>query len=258
MQNLKRFTSTVDIPFHNQDRTLIAAHRGFRDGNPQNTMLAYTAAARRGCDIFECDWQTTSDGEIVLYHDDTLDTLTDGTGTVDSYTLSQVQSFNITEMADTAIPNVHIPTARDFLAFARSINMPIFPEIKEVRTTDDIDTMLSLIYEYDMKDLTCISSFNQSDVDYVRSVDPDICVGLVGSSTSPAVYEPVIDQLVEYGNGVLIWRHNNVLAAPDIVTYAHDRGVAIAAWTVINIGLAYQLSQIGVDIIIADGPMRIR
>jgi glycerophosphoryl diester phosphodiesterase len=63
------------------------AHRGLHDRKQiiENTADAAEAAIAKGFAI-ECDVQLTADGEAVVYHDFTLDRLTEGAGRLDAHT----------------------------------------------------------------------------------------------------------------------------------------------------------------------------
>lgn len=54
------------------DKTPIVAHRGDSRLAPEETMAAYRQAVAANADVLEGDVQLTSDGEMVLVHDDTL------------------------------------------------------------------------------------------------------------------------------------------------------------------------------------------
>ena len=53
--------------------TLNIAHRGARSLAPENTLLAAQKGFDAGADLWELDVAMTSDGEIVVIHDDTLE-----------------------------------------------------------------------------------------------------------------------------------------------------------------------------------------
>ena len=61
---------------------LLVAHRGASAVAPENTMSAFRRAIEAGADAVELDVQATSDGQLVVIHDSTLDRTTDGTGAV--------------------------------------------------------------------------------------------------------------------------------------------------------------------------------
>jgi glycerophosphoryl diester phosphodiesterase len=76
------------------------AHQGGEDEAPSNTMFAFKSAiATRGADMLELDVQLTSDGHLVVIHDDTVTRTTDGpTARPDSQirdmTLAAVQALD--------------------------------------------------------------------------------------------------------------------------------------------------------------------
>ncbi|WP_265564303.1 glycerophosphodiester phosphodiesterase family protein [Sphingomicrobium arenosum] len=78
-----------------QDRetTILAAHRGGpAEGYPENHLatLAYNSAAAPM--LFEVDVQETADGHYVLYHDETLEEDSNGSGRIADHTLAELGS----------------------------------------------------------------------------------------------------------------------------------------------------------------------
>src|SRR2546430_524871 len=68
------------------------AHRGLHDQKSviENTPSAFAAAiaARYG---IECDLQVSADGEAMVYHDDALGRLTEGSGRLDAATAAELK-----------------------------------------------------------------------------------------------------------------------------------------------------------------------
>lgn len=84
-----------------------AAHRGLHDkelGLVENTIPAFDAAIERGFAI-ELDLQLTADNDVVVFHDHTLDRLTDETGPVVARTCEDLQKIAIVD-AGTTIPSL--------------------------------------------------------------------------------------------------------------------------------------------------------
>lgn len=71
----------------------VIAHRGAHERHPENTVAAIEAAIAIGCDFVEIDVRTTRDGAYILMHNSTLDATTNGTGPVDSRTLSEIRAL---------------------------------------------------------------------------------------------------------------------------------------------------------------------
>jgi glycerophosphoryl diester phosphodiesterase len=71
------------------------AHRGLHDpgaGAVENTATVFGRAVERGYPI-ECDLQITAEGEAVVFHDDTVDRLTTGSGFVRDKTVPELRSL---------------------------------------------------------------------------------------------------------------------------------------------------------------------
>lgn len=76
------------------ERPILLAHRGGALLAPENTMLAFDKAATLDVDGFEIDIRLTKDEEILVFHDESLDRTTDGSGLVAHLTLEEIQAFN--------------------------------------------------------------------------------------------------------------------------------------------------------------------
>ncbi|HZK35243.1 MAG TPA: glycerophosphodiester phosphodiesterase [Bacillota bacterium] len=78
-----------------QDDFLIFSHRGGLALYPENTMYAFKQSVKRfGADVLELDVHMTSDGQIVVIHDETLDRTTNGSGRVREMGLAQVKRLD--------------------------------------------------------------------------------------------------------------------------------------------------------------------
>ncbi|WP_242633304.1 glycerophosphodiester phosphodiesterase [Arthrobacter sp. S39] len=82
---------TAPSPFLlNAGRPVALAHRGFSREGLENSMAAFRAAVDLGYRYLETDVHTTSDGVLVLFHDETLDRVTDGVGRISELTAAEV------------------------------------------------------------------------------------------------------------------------------------------------------------------------
>ena len=104
--------------------TLHIAHRGGALLAPENTLPAFQRAVERwGTDMLELDVHATSDGELVVSHDPTLQRCTDGHGRIAEHTLAQLQrldaGFHFSTDGGQSFPfrtqGIRIPTFREVL-----------------------------------------------------------------------------------------------------------------------------------------------
>ena len=70
------------------------AHQGGEDEFPSNTMYAFERSLQVGADMLELDVGVTKDGQVVVMHDTTVDRITNGHGTVASFTLSKLRKLD--------------------------------------------------------------------------------------------------------------------------------------------------------------------
>ena len=75
-------------------RVRVIAHRGFSGRTPENTLVAVRMAVAEGADMVELDFQASLDGEIVCFHDDTLDRTTNGSGLVSQTPLARLKQLD--------------------------------------------------------------------------------------------------------------------------------------------------------------------
>lgn len=81
-------------PYVVHDGPLFFAHRGGAKLAPENTLVAFEQGVSFGADCLELDIQMTSDGEVVVIHDPTVNRTTNGRGPVASYTLDQLRHLD--------------------------------------------------------------------------------------------------------------------------------------------------------------------
>ena len=76
------------------------AHRGLHgEGRAENSMSAFKAAVEAGYGI-ELDVRLSGDGELVVFHDDTLNRVVGIDGRVDEYTADQLAGFKLSGTND--------------------------------------------------------------------------------------------------------------------------------------------------------------
>lgn len=130
-------------------RLPIIVHRGAWKEAPENTLEAYAAAMDSGADGVEIDVRRTADGVLYLFHDDDLDRLTKGTGSVRPLSYFELLQFTPKEVYGRATPQTRPPTFAAFLILARQRAMLIHLDIKEPGLEGDIEQLLDLADVWD-------------------------------------------------------------------------------------------------------------
>ena len=83
---------------------LAFAHRG-ADPARENTMAAFRRAVGLGFRYLEIDVRTSADGELVIFHDETLDRVTDGRGRLSDHTWEELSTLRVTGPAADVSPD---------------------------------------------------------------------------------------------------------------------------------------------------------
>jgi glycerophosphoryl diester phosphodiesterase len=117
---------------------LAIGHRGLSASYPENTLISFAAALAAGADGIEGDLHLTSDGFIVLMHDDTLDRTTNCTGRIDAHTLAQLAECNAGYSAVFGNKFGHVP-------------IPLFEEVVALISQPQYDAFWVLDLKQDLK-----------------------------------------------------------------------------------------------------------
>lgn len=83
----------------------VIAHRGASGHAPESSMAALELAHEWGADYLELDIQLTSDGELVAFHDDTLERTSNSEGHINDYTLAELKDLDMGSWFNDAYPD---------------------------------------------------------------------------------------------------------------------------------------------------------
>lgn len=150
------------------------AHRGLHNGTrAENSLSAFSAAVDAGYAI-ELDVRLSSDGELVVFHDDTLDRVTKEKGRVDARTKEELSKIHLNGTEDT------VPTFKEVLSLVGG-KVPLLVEIKEdagkYAATEKVIEVLS---EY--KGDFMIESFNPLALSVIKKRMPHVLRGVLSET----------------------------------------------------------------------------
>lgn len=208
------------------------AHRGLHTPDrsvPENSLEAFRRARERGYG-FELDVQFSSDGRVVVFHDDTLERVTGRTGRVDSFPWEELKRMPLCGTEQT------IPLFSDVLKITEG-GGPLIVELKNgPRNADLCRATLDLLKGY--KGDVCIESFNPFIVSWFRKNAPDMVRGQLSAPYS-VMKKNVGNALIAF---LLSRCAFSFLNRPDFIAYQagkrprgvlrmRKKGVMLFAWT---------------------------
>lgn len=147
------------------------AHRGLhsRDKSvPENSIAAFRLAARAGYGV-ELDVHLSKDGQVVVFHDDTLERVCGVSGRVEDYSYAQLLQFRLCGTEE------RIPLFSEVLGVIRGQG-PIILEVKDGPSNRELcRKVLAQLDGY--RGSVCIESFNPLIVSWFRFHARDLVRG---------------------------------------------------------------------------------
>ncbi len=227
------------------------AHRGASGRAPENTHAAFAAALNLGAEAIELDCQLSSDGELVVIHDETLERTTDGRGPVGERALADLLRLDAGAWFGAEFRGERIPRLADVLAQVRD-RVTLNVEIKSARDIGTIERKLAALVAAERAgEWVVFSSFHPEALRHLRDAAPSARLGVL-CDRDPAAGGLAL--AVELKAEFLIPGRRWIDAA--IVDAAHERGLDVWVWTVNEPGEMRRLMALGVDALFSDYPER--
>ena len=223
------------------------AHRGASEYAPENTLSSFYLGLLQGANGIETDVQRTKDGCLVLFHDDTVDRVSDYSGKVADYTLAELKDMKICGNCTTGFYD-KIVTLREFLEKFSQYDIKFAIELKGAGVEEET---LLMIKEFRIMDKTTFTSFKFEYIEKIKSLCPSARVGWLTTRTDDEAieilksiggeeYAPEAERITE---GLMKkWREN---------------GFGVRAWGVYNTSLMKKMCEFQVDGMTVNFPDRL-
>ncbi len=151
------------------------AHRGLCQSEPENSLTAYKKAYETGSTHLEVDVRLTSDKQIVVMHDDTIDRTTNGSGKVAEMTLAQIQQYKIdVHYSGSAVTTPEtVPSLAEVFDYFKDKDVGFALEIKS-KEYELVSVLKQLMTQYNMFDKLFIITFNTETLSYCNELLPTV------------------------------------------------------------------------------------
>ena len=190
------------------------AHRGLHNSErAENSMSAFKAAVEGGYGI-ELDIRLSKDGQLVIFHDDTLDRVCGREGKVIDFTAEELAEFKLCGTDD------GIPLFSDFLKMVDG-RVPLLVEIKEDPGVNAVSLAACEMLKGYKGDFI-IESFNPLSLRTVKKNYPEVCRGIL--SHRYYEYEQFKKPLYFLLQSLLL----NFLCRPAFIAYDHKHARSFA------------------------------
>jgi glycerophosphoryl diester phosphodiesterase len=226
-------------------RPAITGHRGARGLAPENTLAAFQVAADLKIDGVEFDVQRTTDGHLIVFHDETVERITDGEGDVKTMTLAQIKALDAGIKFASSCRGERIPTLRETFDLLQKTDLLLFVELKDPFKFPGMEAdVIALIREYGLSERCQIRSFYHPSLMVCFQLAPEIPISELWYERLPGDEETLFKTV-----DIL-----HSLYTPEGLAHIHERGQQATAWTVNDLDVARRLTAMGIDGLTTDYP----
>jgi glycerophosphoryl diester phosphodiesterase len=229
------------------------AHRGFSAEGLENSMAAFRAGVDLGFRYLETDVHTTADGVLLLFHDETLDRVTDGRGRVAELPAADVAKARINGREP-------IPTFDELVTQLPEARLNL-----DIKDWGSVRSTAAAIERHQVHHRVLVTSFSDRRRRAVLKLLSQPVASSAGVASSalftllgPARPRPAFRWLMRR-----VLRDVHALQVPvrygrvpvvttGFIRRAHDLDLVVHVWTINDAGEMHRLLQLGVDGIVTD------
>lgn len=244
---------------------VVCAHRGNSADYPENTMPAFRSAAEAGVDCIETDVHLTRDGECVVWHDDSVDRMSNGRGKIGEYRFTELQrldaGYGYTPDGGGSFPfrgrGIRIPALEELLDELPHMRFNI--DLK-ARDPHLVERFAAVVQKCGAERRVLGASFDHATLQLLRRRLPDLATSFSRREAAsflirqklrvlpaPSRTEGLVLQVPVRYSGVTV-------VTSSFIRRAHRNGLYVQVWTVNEADEMQRLLDMGVDGIFTDAP----
>jgi glycerophosphoryl diester phosphodiesterase len=231
---------------------VIFAHRGASAHAPENTLVSFRLAAEHGAPAIELDAKLTGDGQVVVFHDQTLKRTTGAEGRINQWRLADLRQLDAGSFYGLQFAGERIPTLDEVFEEVGDL-LCVNVELTNYSSTRDElpEKAAEVVRRHKMEKRVLFSSFSASNLRRVQLALPEAPIGLLalpglpgllartgwGRRTSAEIVHPYLADVT-----------------PALMKREKAWGRRVHVWTVNDPNDMRRLKALGVDGIFTDDP----
>ncbi len=226
-----------------QAQTKVIAHRGFwkTEGSAQNSITALQKAAEADVYGSEFDVQLTSDGVVVVNHDDAIHGIVIG-----NTPYEKLKNITISN-------GEKLPTLEDYLKAGKKLDVQLILEIKPHKTKEiedqAVETIVRMVKKYKLTKKVEYISFSLNICEQLAKLTPKSEIAYLNGDISPK-------ELKSKGINGIDYHFNVLYKHPEWIEEAHNAKMKVNTWTVDNDKDMQRLIDMKVDYLTTDEPLK--
>lgn len=203
-----------------------------------------------GYRYIETDVQATSDGTLIIFHDDTLDRTTDGSGTISTLPYSRVREALIGGVE----PIMTLEQALDE-----------YPDVcfnVDIKTEKALAPTLDLLARMKCFERICLASFSDNRLARVRrQLGPEVCTSAGPKGVFAlklAAWGAPLPPPAAHCAQVPISEYGVTIVTSGFIKHCNNMGIAVHVWTIDEETEMRRLIKLGINGLISDRPTLLR
>lgn len=225
------------------------AHRGFSLDGLENSMSAFRAAVDLGYRYLEMDVHTTADGVLLVFHDPSLDRVTDGQG-------------RIARLPAGTVARARIGGVEPIPLFEEMVRA--FPDVRlnlDVKDWNSVPGLAAAIERHGVHDQVLIASFSDrrrravvKQLSRPVAASAGMMTNALFTMLGPVLPAPVIRRALRgvHALQVPVSYAGVRVVTPAFLRRAHRHGLQVHVWTINDPAEMHRLLDLGVDGIVTD------
>ncbi len=209
-------------PFH------VIAHRGASGYAPENTMASFRRAVAMGATEVETDVAFTKDGALILFHDETLERTSNGTGLPEDYTLAELRQLDAGSWQDPRLSwdqdyaGERLTTLDElFAAFGRSLTYHV--ELKKPMA-GLVEAVVASIQAHDLADRVYLFSIvDEEGLKQAKALESKLRIAWAPEELLRADPPEAVRRCVRNGFSMIVLNASN--QSRELVALAHSLGL---------------------------------
>lgn len=219
------------------------AHRGFTPVAPENTLVSFWEAAKRGFWAIETDVRLTLDGILVCCHNSSLKKMYGNDVKIEEHTLRELYAervVNGNRVDKYTAGELRIPLFDEYLDICKKFGCVPFIETKK----NVVEETLFAVGRFDLISRAVISSVDFSHVEAARALNKDVFVHHIFST------EEQMERISDLGYGGLSYNYPDLDEVPQgLIERTHEAGVRLCLRAGDSLETAERMITMGLDYI---------
>ncbi len=228
-------------------------------------MAAFRHAQTLPIDALELDVQMSRDGHLIVFHDETIERLTNGQGNLLDLDLASLRELNVAAHFPGGWPEIQrMPDLPEVLDLARQARLQVYIEIKSSqragvygRYPGIAEAVIRDVLAAHMLERVLIMSFDWTVLPEIKILAPEAITGALVSKDVwlPHTSSALPELVTRVKESQCLWVNMDYnLFTPEMPDFFHAHDLRLGIWTVNDAASLQRLADAGVDSLTTDRP----